>query len=596
VSEVVNPYIAGNPVTGTDMFFGREDVFTFTREALTGRHRDNVIVLYGQRRTGKTSVLYQMSRHLGPRYLCIFVDLHGLALEGLGGFLWELANYIQRTLRREYQIELPRLDQADFAANPRSAFENDFLSLVWSAIGDRHILLMLDEAIRLQEQIQAGKLEKDIFEYLRHLMQHNERLNFMFSLGSGLEEMEKEYAFLFSVGLYKKISFLKQDAATALITQPVRDCYQVAPAAIERILQVTSGHAYYTQLLCHSLFNRWRQQRQPQVRVADVNAILNEVVERGLAVLKHIWEESTAGEKAVLAGLAACMGERNHPVGLGEVDRVWAQHGVALPQGEKAKAIQGLIARDIIVGQDRYAFTVDLQRLWAQKYERLGWVKEEIVTDVQRWNLEASRVVIPRPLRWKPTLFISLGIVLATAVSFLAWQILKPVSGPRVPATPTTQSTPVPLYTSGQVIYVSQDTDKNKYLHALRADGAIITLTRAFSDVVVLSVSPDSKYLAVAVSNKGELVASAEFPRFWGGISGKDLIVISVESLQQNTLVSEGFPFSAVYLSDGQLLIALLEKPTVTYYVSNMDGSGKRVVYTSTNELVTPTATATRRP
>jgi hypothetical protein len=141
------------------MFFGREDVFEFIREALTGRHRDNVIVLYGQRRTGKTSVLYQMGRHLDVHYMCIFVDLHGLALEGLGGFLWELANHIQRTLRRDYQIELPHLNHADFEADPRSVFENDFLSQVWSAIGERHILLMLDEAIRLQEQIQAGKLE-----------------------------------------------------------------------------------------------------------------------------------------------------------------------------------------------------------------------------------------------------------------------------------------------------------------------------------------------------------------------------------------------------------------------------------------------------
>src|SRR5262245_32130982 len=101
MSDLVNPYIAGNPVTGTEMFFGREDVFRFVRGALMGRHRDNPIVLYGQRRTGKTSVLSQMERHLGSAYVCVLVDLHGLALEGVAGFLWELANAIARTLRRE---------------------------------------------------------------------------------------------------------------------------------------------------------------------------------------------------------------------------------------------------------------------------------------------------------------------------------------------------------------------------------------------------------------------------------------------------------------------------------------------------------------
>ena len=420
-TEIVNPYIAGAPVTGTEMFFGREDVFAFIRQALTGRHRDNVIVLYGQRRTGKTSVLYQMHRHLDARYLCIFIDLHGLALEGLDGFLWELANNMARTLRREYQLDPPRLNRAQFIVDARSTFENEFLNWVWAAIGNRHILLMLDEAIRLQEQIQAGKLEKDVFEYLRHLMQHHERLNFLFSLGSGLEEMEKEYAFLFSVGLYKKISFLDRDAATALITQPVQDYYQVDPSAIERIQVMTSGHAYYTQLICHSLFNRWQQQRQPRVQASDVDAVLNEVVERGLAVLKHVWEESTPAEKAVLAGMAAVMGDRNRPIGPQEINRTWQRLNVALPENERAKAIKSLIARDVIIGRDQYEFAVELQRLWVQKYERLEWVKEEIAADLQRWRTESGTTVARQAFwRSKTGLLAALAVV-ALVFGIVAW-------------------------------------------------------------------------------------------------------------------------------------------------------------------------------
>lgn len=385
MSDIVNPYIAGNPITGTEMFFGREDVFTFVRQALVGKHRDNMIVIYGQRRTGKTSVLYQMHRHLGARYLCIFMDLHGFALEGLGGTLWELANYITRALRRDYQIELPHLNYADFMIDPRSSFEGEFLNHIWSACGERHILLMLDEAIRLQEQVQAGKLEHDIFEYMRHLMQHYERLNFLFSLGSGLEELEKEYSFLFSVGLYKKISFLNRNTASALITQPVNDCYRVEPAAVDRIFQITSGQPYYTQLLCHSLFNRWQQRNVPQIKVRDVDEILDEVVERGLAVLKHVWEESTAGEKAIMAGMAV-ISKRNGMVGANAIIRVWTQYGIFIPEGEMASAIRSLIVRDIVVGQDLYKFAVDLQRLWVQKYRRLEWVKEEIADNLREWS------------------------------------------------------------------------------------------------------------------------------------------------------------------------------------------------------------------
>jgi hypothetical protein len=376
--DPVNPYIAGNPVTGEAMFFGREDVFSFVRQALTGQHRDNVIVLYGQRRTGKTSTLYQMRRHLDERYLCLFVDLHGLALNGIEGFLWELANTITRALRKEHHIEPPRLNRAEFMQDARTVFENEFLPQVWNVIGDRHILLMLDEAIRLQEQVEAGRMDRGVFEYLRHLMQHSDRLNFLFALGSGLEDMEKEYAFLFSVGLYKKISFLTLDAATALITQPVKDLYAIEPSAVDRIFDITSGHPYFTQLLCHSLFNHWLQHRRPLIRVDDVNETLDEVVERGLAVLKQVWEDSTPGERAVMAALASASGKRGHPVGATEIDRAWAQYHVTLPERERVNAIRSLIVRDVIVGEDKYQFAIELQRLWIQKYERLEWVKEEI--------------------------------------------------------------------------------------------------------------------------------------------------------------------------------------------------------------------------
>jgi hypothetical protein len=202
--DIANPYIAGSPVSSSEMFFGREDVFAFVRQTLIGAHRDNVIVLYGQRRSGKTSVLYQMRERLDPRYLCVFVDLHGFALGGLHGFLWELANHIIRVLRRDYKIDVPRLGRTDFMADPRGHFEHEFLGSVLQAVGDHHILLMVDEAVRLQEQVQAARLEPEIFTYIRHLMQHHARLNFLFALGSGLEEMEQEYSFLFSVGGVRK--------------------------------------------------------------------------------------------------------------------------------------------------------------------------------------------------------------------------------------------------------------------------------------------------------------------------------------------------------------------------------------------------------
>ena len=146
--EQVNPYIAGSPVTGTEMFYGREDVFSVVQRNLIGRHRDTPVVLYGQRRTGKTSVLYQLHRHLDASYRCIFIDLHGLNLHGMGNLMLGIANSISRGLQRDHRLAVEVPDRAVFLADPRSAFETLFLYRVWAALGNDHLVLMLDEVIR----------------------------------------------------------------------------------------------------------------------------------------------------------------------------------------------------------------------------------------------------------------------------------------------------------------------------------------------------------------------------------------------------------------------------------------------------------------
>jgi hypothetical protein len=388
-SRFVNPYIAGSPVSGTEMFFGREDVFSFVRRNLIGQHRDTPIVLYGQRRTGKTSVLYQLHRHLDPRYRCIFIDLHGLSLDGMGNLMWGIASYIRRGLKRDHQLSVGIPDRATFFADPRSAFETEFLDAVWEVLGEDHLVLMMDEVVRLDEEVRAGRLEREVFDYLRHLMQHFARLNFIFSLGSGLEEMEKDYAFLFSVSLYRRISFLEPAAGRALITQPVRDYYQVMEEAVQRILQITSGHPYYTQLVCHCMCDRWSRSPKSAMTAADVDAVLAEAVELGSANLTYVWEDSTPEEQAMMAGMAAAM-HGNRAVTVDHVRKAWRKVSVSLPEGEVARAVRSLTAREVVAGERTYSFAVDLQRLWLEKHRRLDWVKEELAAAVREWDRSAT--------------------------------------------------------------------------------------------------------------------------------------------------------------------------------------------------------------
>jgi predicted AAA+ superfamily ATPase len=77
-------------------------VFDWIRENLSGTFQDNVLVFYGERRTGKTSVLYQMQHHLPDTYAFVLIDLQTIAygLSSTGELLHASAEDGQR-LRKE---------------------------------------------------------------------------------------------------------------------------------------------------------------------------------------------------------------------------------------------------------------------------------------------------------------------------------------------------------------------------------------------------------------------------------------------------------------------------------------------------------------
>ena len=87
MNDLLNPYIAGAPVVEADMFFGRKDVFGWIEHSLMGKYVDHILVIHGQRRVGKTSVLKQIPNFLPDRYLQVFFDLQGRTNTTLDRFL-----------------------------------------------------------------------------------------------------------------------------------------------------------------------------------------------------------------------------------------------------------------------------------------------------------------------------------------------------------------------------------------------------------------------------------------------------------------------------------------------------------------------------
>jgi hypothetical protein len=191
----------------------------------------------------------------------------------------------------------------------------------------------------------------------------------------------------------------------------------VTPEAVKETLQITSGHPYYTQLICHCMFDRWIRSPKPSMTVEDVEMVLAEAIELGSANLKYVWEESTPEEQALMAGMTAAMRTVSGPVTVKQIRQAWRDVNVSLPEHKIAQAIRSLTNREVVRGDQAYSFTVYLQRLWLDKHRRLDWVKEELTQALRDWGQQSR---FPRRPSRRTTTTLAAVVVVALAAS-VAW-------------------------------------------------------------------------------------------------------------------------------------------------------------------------------
>ncbi len=364
------PYVTGTPLKTDDVFVGREDVFAFIRENLLGTHQNNVIILHGQRRTGKTSVLYRLGQVMSESHVGVLVDMQGKPARNEADFLYSIADDIVFALE-DAGIDVALPERGDFSEAPEFYFRARFLRSLYPHLNGKHLLLMFDEFEELQRRVENGRLQPEIFQFLRNLMQHEQKVDFVFSGTHRLEDLSADYwSILFNIAAYKPITFLEPAEIHRLMNAPVSDYgIEYDPLAVERIIQVAAGHPYFTQLILHELMVYHNNTERNYLTAADVDQVVERILERGEAHFKHIWAESSAEERLVLQATVEL---------LHNADVVDSQdiHSLLFARGYQSddnwqKALDALNGRDILTRRDiksgRYRFKVDLIRLWIER-------------------------------------------------------------------------------------------------------------------------------------------------------------------------------------------------------------------------------------
>lgn len=268
---LVNPYVVGRPLTGASasLYVGREDVFTWLSENLSVTGLPNALLLYGERRIGKTSTLYQLVeghrgrelREDGPhRLLPVYIDLQRLAGCSTDEWLLRLARDVYRQVAQRHPSRaMPRSRPGNHSAY--SAFDAALDHLEAHLPADDLVLVAIDELEQLRMGIESGLLDEAILPFLRSQVQHRPRLAVVLSGSFGL--LEEYWRPLVDLTARFELRPLDYAATATLVRAPARGILEFDDAALEVIWQQTGGRPFAIQSLCHRLFSRHSRERGP---------------------------------------------------------------------------------------------------------------------------------------------------------------------------------------------------------------------------------------------------------------------------------------------------------------------------------------------
>ena len=349
-----SPYIVGSPVERHEMFFGRTDIMERIQRQLGASTHANVILLEGNRRTGKTSILRQLGKaNVLPGWIPVYCSLQeaegddrsggittrnvfkllarttGWALSDAGVETW-LSGLPERDPGRPYKLAfLSALNQAFAGEHAFETFEL-YLSAAIDAASPRRVLLMLDEFDKLQEGIDAGITSPQVPENIRHVLQHQPGVSAIITGSRRLKRLREEYwSALFGLGYRIGISALPPEDARRLVTEPVEGRLAYLPQAGDRLVKLCARHPFLIQSLCNRVFEQAAATGASTVTVDAVQEAATEMV-RDNEHFRTLWDYTGSARRGLLLALCDRLQDEPDAVNLDLLEVEFRKLGVSL--------------------------------------------------------------------------------------------------------------------------------------------------------------------------------------------------------------------------------------------------------------------------
>jgi branched-chain amino acid transport system substrate-binding protein len=306
-----NPYVIGRPID-QQLFFGRESLFLTIQDHI--QHNSNIILLHGQRRIGKSSVIRNIPHGLNDLHEFVFVtfNLEHYSQKSLSEILADLAQEILHDLSLDDEnIKLPEITELELDTG---IFSHQFLPQVYQLLENKNLVLVLDEFDALMNSNNPELLEQ-VYKYLSSLININKKL-FLILLIEQRSVNKHRISKIFKDVPVREIGLLNEESTTNLIIKPAENILEYEEDAIKAIFDLSAGHPYFTQAICFTIFGRAREEDKWTVSSEDVKLIINKAIELAEAGLTWFWDGFSILEKVVFAAIAEAQEDSDNYVRL----------------------------------------------------------------------------------------------------------------------------------------------------------------------------------------------------------------------------------------------------------------------------------------
>lgn len=296
-----NPYMAhvkSNAVKDKSMFKGRDEIIDTICKYVLEDYKG--YVLYGQKRSGKSSVLYHITQRLRADHKAFAVEYtmgnnivqdSESENESMANLFYTITSEIGRAIK-ETDRDVYKdcgchiIKRQEFVDHPDSTFR-EYIDYYRDIIIDKlhyeqdKIVLIVDEFTYLYYHILEGKISRGVMEFWKGLIE-SRVFSFVFAGQDAMPRFMDDFQNVFASMHPQELTYIDERSARELIEEPIwnkkKNCSRFHPDAVDKIIKLTACSPFYIMILCSELVRYARERKRLPIKVNDVDALVQRMI------------------------------------------------------------------------------------------------------------------------------------------------------------------------------------------------------------------------------------------------------------------------------------------------------------------------------